>query len=52
MRHNHLPRLDDHGFVEWDRENDLVTKGSKFEQIEPFLLALDEHRDELPGNLS
>ena len=52
MRHDHLPRLDDHGFVEWDRKNSLVAKGSKFEQIEPFLLALDEHRDGLPGNLS
>lgn len=52
VRHNHLPRLEDHGLVEWDQQNEIVAKGPEFEQIEPFLLVLDEHRDELPGDLS
>lgn len=47
MRHNHLPRLDDYGFVQWDRKNDLVTRGPEFEKIRPLVTSLDEHRDGL-----
>lgn len=52
VRHNHLPRLEDHGLVEWDRKNQIVARGPEFEKIEPFLLVLDEHRDELTDDLS
>lgn len=46
--HVHLPKLVDYGFVEWDPEHDVVTKGPRFDEIRPFLELLDDHRDELP----
>lgn len=49
--HNHLPKLEDFGLVRWDEENALVAKGPEFENIEPIVVALDEHRDELPDDL-
>jgi hypothetical protein len=50
-RHVHLPKLVDQGFVEWDREHAVVTKGPRFDEIRPFLELLDDHRDELPDGL-
>lgn len=47
-RHNHLPKLEELGFVRWDRSSDVVTKGPQFGEVEPLLTLLDEHRDELP----
>ncbi|WP_222917179.1 ArsR family transcriptional regulator [Natrinema sp. SYSU A 869] len=41
MYHIHLPKLDDAGFVEWDRERDQVRKGPKFETVEELLEQLD-----------
>ena len=47
MRHNHLPRLDDYGFVQWDQGNGLVARGPEFETIRPLVASLDEQRDGL-----
>lgn len=47
--HVHLPKLADYGFVEWDREEDTVTKGPKFDEIRPALELLDDNRDVLPA---
>lgn len=47
-RHNHLPKLEELGFVRWDRSSGFVTKGPQFGEVEPLLTLLDEHRDELP----
>lgn len=46
--HNHLPRLDDMGYITWDRTTNEISKGSKWDEIEPFLTLLDKHQDELP----
>lgn len=48
MRHVHLPKLEDYGFISWDRESNEVSKGPNFEDIRPILLLLVEHEDELP----
>lgn len=48
FQHYHLPQLEAKGFVEYDREEHKVTKGPNFEEIEPILELIDEHRDELP----
>lgn len=50
MRHIHLPKLEEYGFIEWDREAGEVTKGPKFEEIRPLLELLDDHQDELPSD--
>lgn len=50
MRHVHLPKLVEHGFIEWNEETHEVTKGPNFDEIRPLLELLDDHRDELPSN--
>lgn len=49
LRHNHLPWLDDAGYVHWDRDANTITRGPKFDEIEPLLTLLRTHQDELPG---
>ncbi|MFC4436689.1 MULTISPECIES: DUF7344 domain-containing protein [Natrialbaceae] len=45
MYHNHLPKLDDTGFIEWDRERNRVRKGPAFDTIEKLLERLAEGGD-------
>ncbi|WP_137284878.1 ArsR family transcriptional regulator [Halorussus salinisoli] len=49
MRHLHLPYLEERGFIRWDRDNQVVSKGSRFDEMEPLLQLLREIEDELPG---
>ena len=49
MYHVHLPKLEAAGFIDWDREENVVTRGPKFEEIRPLVDLLDSHREELPG---
>lgn len=46
-RHVHLPKLADYGFIEWDRNDQLVSRGPQFDEIEPILECLGENRDQL-----
>lgn len=48
MRHNHLPRLEDAGYIEWDQDLHVVTKGPAFDQIRPVLEMFEENAEELP----
>jgi hypothetical protein len=51
--HNHLPQLDEFGFIEWDRESDTISKGPHWEQIEPVLrLCLERDQELFNGWLS
>lgn len=50
MNHVHLPKLVDYGFIEWDQENNEVSKGPAFDEICPLLELLDNHQDELPAD--
>ena len=52
MYHIHLPKLADHGYIEWDDETGKVTKGDRFAEIEPILTALTEYRDNSPDSTS
>lgn len=45
LYHTHLPRLDDSGFVDWDRHRDLIMRGPQFEELYPFLDLLEESED-------
>jgi hypothetical protein len=49
LTHAHLPKLDDAGYIEWDRETDEISKGPRFEEIEPLLELIETHADELPA---
>lgn len=46
MTHIHLPKLEDMGFIEWDRDANEVRKGPQFEEVRPLLQLLDDHADE------
>lgn len=48
MEHVHLPKLEEYGFIEWDRENHDVSKGENFDEIRPLLELLAAHEEELP----
>lgn len=48
---NHLPKLEDAGFIQWDRDRDVVTRGPQFDEIGPLVQLLLDHADELPGKL-
>lgn len=48
LRHVHMPKLVEYGFVEWDEETREARKGPNFEEIRPLLELLANHEDELP----
>jgi hypothetical protein len=48
MVHNHLPKLEQAGFIEWNRERNTVRRGPQFAEIRPLVALLCEHADELP----
>ena len=50
LHHTHLPKLDDAGFVDWDRESGRITRGPRFGEIEPLLRLMSDHQDELPDD--
>jgi hypothetical protein len=47
LRHNHLPKLDDYGLVDWNPSTETLTRGPRFEEVEPFLDVVDENRDDV-----
>lgn len=50
LYHNHLPKLENEGFVRWDRDAHVIERGPRFSDIEPVLELLDEHATELPDD--
>ena len=45
MRHVHLPKLADHGYIDWDQESNRVTKGPQFDEIRSLLALFVENRE-------
>ncbi|WP_425504360.1 DUF7344 domain-containing protein [Salinilacihabitans rarus] len=45
MHHIHLPKLAEYGFIEWDRNDDLVMQGPHFDEIRPHLKLLAENQE-------
>lgn len=46
--HTHLPKLDEMGFIDWNRGSHVVTTGPRLEECSPYLVVLYEHREKLP----
>ncbi|WP_200840196.1 helix-turn-helix transcriptional regulator [Halorubrum sp. JWXQ-INN 858] len=49
LRHLHFPKLANAGYIEWEESTDTVRRGPMFDEVEPFLRLMHDHRDELPG---
>lgn len=50
LNHNHLPRLEEHDVIRWNREEGTVAAGPAFGEIEPFIDRLDDSRERLPDD--
>lgn len=48
LHDNHLPLLAEAGFIEWNQETGKITKGPRFDEIQPMLELIENHSDELP----
>lgn len=47
LHHNHLPRLEEVGLIRWDTASTEISRGPRYDEIEPILQALKEHGDRL-----
>jgi len=50
LRHTHLPKLAEAGYIEWDQATGSISKGPRFDEIEPLLDLIERHADELPAD--
>ena len=50
MTHTHLPKLEESGFIEGNRDTNSIRKGPNFDEIRPLLELLQNHADELPDD--
>lgn len=50
LRHGHLPRLEEAGFVDWDERTGRVTRGENSEDVRALLELMDEHAEDLPDD--
>lgn len=48
LRHTHLPKLVDRGYIEWDPDTGEISRGPNYHEIEPLLDLIERHGDELP----
>lgn len=48
MHHLHLPKLEEYGFISWNRDTHEVSKGPNFAELRPLLELLVDYEDELP----
>ena len=48
MVHRHLPKLEELGFITWDRDENTISRGPRWDDIAPILRLIESHRDELP----
>jgi len=49
--HNHLPKLEDKGLIEWNRESQTVTRGPCFDVVKPALEVLANNAEQFPDGL-
>lgn len=49
--HVHLPKLQEGGFITWEKELERISRGPKFETIEPALRAIISNAEAFPDDL-
>lgn len=42
VRETHLPRLENAGYIDWNRETDVITKGPNFDAVEAYIDSLTD----------
>lgn len=50
--HNHLPKLDEAGFIDWKRERGVVRRGPRFPEIAPLIHLSNNHQGILPQRVA
>ncbi|WP_132058363.1 DUF7344 domain-containing protein [Halorussus amylolyticus] len=45
MYHQHLPKLEEYGFIGWDRDSHEIVKGPQFDDIRPLLGCIHDHTE-------
>lgn len=45
LYHVHLPKLEDVGLINWDTEDHVITKGPRFEEIQPLVTSMHDNVD-------
>lgn len=50
LHHVDLPKLDEMGFIEWDRQTGKIIRGPQFAEIQPLVEIMMNHDDELPDD--
>lgn len=48
LHHTELPKLDEMGYISWDRETGEIVTGPEFPEICPLVRLMAVHEDELP----
>jgi hypothetical protein len=49
LHHNHLPRLEQAGYINWDKNSNTISRGPNFFEIAPLIQLLDELIGEFRG---
>ena len=44
----HLPKLDEMGIIDWDQDDNSISKGPDWEEFEPLLQLIAENKERLP----
>ncbi len=48
--HNHLPKLEEMGYITWNQDTGDIAQGPNWEEIAPLLRLLEAHSDELTND--
>ena len=46
IHHIHLPKLEEYGFIDWQRNTQTVIPGHRFDQLQPYLEVLEDTQSE------
>ena len=47
LLHTHLPKLDECGYIEWDRDAGELSEGPRFDEVAPLFELFEEHSERL-----